>query len=227
MGVYIYTFRTENKKAQFNGEAVSVYASKYLCRLGDEDNGWNRPTKRGRLLRASMDRAGQLFDKINPKFIAGVHGKDWEGVTVYSNPTGAIWYDTDPMEGAPVGFLTKKGGSWQIVSVVKRENNPIFCGVTVKQVYLDRITNGERTQTNLYFVVDGKTLSPKAFGEWKAGVEAVWHEEYKAKELARQRDAEAAAAEHAAKMAVMDTQLAELDARVIELNRQRAALVGY
>lgn len=174
-----------------------------------------------------MNRAEELFGETKPQFIAAVYQKDWEGVTVHANPTRAIWYDSDEISGKPIGFMTKKNGRWQIASEIVRESNPIIGNSVVRCVYADKISDGKIIKENLYWIVDGKRLDLKEFEGWREGVETAWREEYQARQLARLKDEQAAAAEYAAKVAAKNAEIAALDAKMEELKRQRAALAAH
>jgi hypothetical protein len=112
MGVYIYSVRTREIRANLNGEPVVVHPLSYLdkpyfpftgstyMRIGRAEAAWqSRPALKGTLV--------VLCDKTP---------KDGDEVVRYRY-NSACCYDTESF-GEPVGYMRKQGRKWTIVSTV-------------------------------------------------------------------------------------------------------------
>jgi hypothetical protein len=224
MGTYIYTFRTEKKRATFWGKPIEVSAYRYLCRMGDEDPGFFRRSSAGRrsqLLQANIDRASDLFSKARPKYVAIV-GDTWhEGAEVYCNPRGAIWYDCDEAPGKIAGFLVKAGSQWTISQKRARVDNPLIATYRVECRYVEEIVEGMRHTHSFSYTVLDRQLTQVEYDKWKEEVEAAY-----ARDLQRKKTEEAARmrmekAERAVKRAALDAQIQGKRGELEELERAR------
>lgn len=183
MGVYLNTFRTDHKTALYNGEPVKVYAFRFLCKAQDVDN-WGNPwgRKSATLLRSQCEQAQARFDTHKPAFVisAGDKGDEWGGI-VYANPTGACHYDTEALTKEPVGFLKQlpgkhANGGWVITGEQHGEDNPMYCGLTVRRAYVERVARGVPYSMTVksYRFSNGTVFTPDQFEAWKVEAEKVY-----------------------------------------------------
>ena len=101
MGVYLYSLRAENVKAELNGSPVQVHACKYLLKLS-----WSREPRLHKML---IGRAGNYWEgRELPKYVAFAEDSSKPfvgGEDVFLWRGQCLWYDTDEVPGIRVGTL--------------------------------------------------------------------------------------------------------------------------
>lgn len=227
MSVYLYTFRTENKTALFDGNPIKVYAYRFLCKAQDIDGltDWDY-SKRKKLLQVNAARSADLFAEHKPAFIATVHDDNWNGAVVYADPKGALWYDSDPWTLKAVGFLRKHGKGYVIFPEKNGEDYPIFCGHTFSRRYVEYVDDGEVERTIRGYIchANGANLTPAQFEEWRTQAEPAYLAEcQKKREERKAADAEASRIRQE-KLAAKDKEIAEARERLNALTHERAMI---
>lgn len=226
MSVYLYTFRTENKTALFEGNPIKVYAYRFLCRAQDIDGYSYHDNRRRRLLQSNTERASNLFDHLKPAFIATIHDDNWDGAIVYAGPKGACWYDSDPWNLKAVGFLRKHGKGYIVFPEKNGEDYPIFCGHTFSRRYVEYVDDGEVGRTILGYTchTNGANLTPAQFEEWRTQAEPAYLAECQKKREEREAaDAEASRIRQE-KLAAKDKEITEARERLNALTHERAMI---
>jgi hypothetical protein len=209
--------------AQLADSLVTVYAYRFLCRLGDNEDRWGKWTPRARMLKAHTERAIERFETVKPRFVAGVFENNWDGANVYSNPKGAVWYDCDAFPGTLIGFLAKRGHNWAITTSFVRQTGHIVAGQTVIHNYLSIVENGEYKEQDVSYVVDDRTMTPAEFLLWKVPAVNAYLDKCQREQNERARQNEIAAAQRRQKQAELDAQIAAKLNELEELRKQRNA----
>jgi hypothetical protein len=228
MGVWLNTFRTEHKNATLpNGETVKVYAYKFLCRAGDEDDGiWSRGGRRAGLLQSQMSTAVEKFFELKPTYAASVYNDEWNGLVVRKGLKGAIWYDTEDFATETVGFLEKIGRSWHVVDRQLQEDYPMIAGHTFTRQYTERVVDGKIVRTtNFYrFQATGVQMTEAQMVEWQATAVPEYVASCEANQAKLNRLADEAAAARKAKLDAKDKEIAAARDRLNQLTLERSSL---
>lgn len=230
MSVYLYTFRTDHRNAWLDSKTfVAVYAMKYLCHAGDEDDGFGRSNKRAKLLRTNIDGCTSRFNQMKPTHIALVHENDWENAVVHINPTSAVWYDTDPFTaGGVVGFLKRQGTKWVISPERTGSDTPGACGLKVTRNYVERVVDGKIARTNVSYVfTNGTTFTEEQFEAWKAVEEPKYLLALQNQRDQQAEEARVRAAAKQEKLTAKDAEIATAEATLSKLRQERQQILTY
>lgn len=228
MSVYTYTFRTGAKWVSLDGSMVQVYPYRYLCHLNDLDDHWGERKRRAALMNAQVERAGRLFDEHGPQYAiqAGDVGESWEGCTVYANPKGPVWHDTDSFPGQPIGFIGRGYRRLVVIDRYARQTTILVAGREVVRHYENRIQDGQVISVPLSYELDDKRLSPAEFEAWREQATPLYLTECERKRIEQEAEdkRQREAAERAAKVRALENGIAAAQQQLKQLEAERAAL---
>jgi hypothetical protein len=228
MGVYINTFRTSHKMAEFNGQRIKVYAFKYLCLLQDADDHWGERKRRAALMQSNMEQARAKFEEHKPAFIGLVHEDDWEDAVIHSDPKAGVWYDTEGIPAGPViGFLKLKEGrrKWFISLERRGEDFPFALGTRFTRRYIERVVNGEIVRTNLLYIAPNAVqMTEEQFLKWKELNEPDYLAACQRYMDEQKRLETEAAAARKARADAKDSEIAAATQHLQQLQRERASV---